>query len=259
MQELHINSINQVTSYGISCPIVIKAEDNNTYVLKTRNDGILLDKVDYAIFMETLSYKLFNKFGIENIPEIIYLIIDDDFIEDAEFKYASSKDEREQVALANIKASKGLNLGVKWIENTEKYIGKDFTKKFIKETINNDGYIMNSDRNENNPNILYCRDDKQKYLIDFGGAFETLDVFYSIEDDNVLFELPNYYSKFCYDNDYLLLNEINTVSTTQNQISKDEIIELIEELPDEWKPHKVKDEIAYIISQRVGNKEIFKR
>ena len=49
------------------------------------------------------------------------------------------------------------------------------------------------------------------------------------------------------------------MTTIKNKISKAEIDELIDELPIDWEPHKLKDEIAYIISQRVGNKEIFKQ
>ena len=258
MQKLHIDEIKEVVSYGNSCPIKVKAEDGNTYVLKTRLDGTLSDKVDYAIFMETLSYKLLNKFRFINIPQIEYLIIDDEFISDAETKFGNSQNEREQVALANIKASKGLNLGVKWIKNSEKFIGDDLSKILKKETINYDGYIMNSDRNEDNPNILFCRDDNKKYLIDFGGAFEMLMAFYVIEGDTALFEIPKYYNKYCFDNDYLLLTDIADIPVISNQISKEEMIELIDELPEEWKPQKLKEEIADIISQRVGNKDIFK-
>ena len=86
MQELYINEIKDVTSYGNSCPVIIKAEDNNTYVLKTRDDGTLADKVDYGIFIETLSYKLLQKFDFKQIPEIVYLKVDDDFIVDAKVK-----------------------------------------------------------------------------------------------------------------------------------------------------------------------------
>lgn len=258
MQELYINKIEKVTEYGNSCPIIVKAEDNNTYVLKTRLDGTLADKVDYGIFMETLSYKLLNRFGFTNIPKIEYLIIDDDFIDDAEYKFKDSTCEREQIALANIKASKGLNLGIKWIDNSEKFIGEELSNKLKKETINYDGYIMNSDRNKSNPNILYCRNDNKKYLIDFGGAFEMLMAFYIIEGDNALFEIPKLYDKFCFNDDYLLLDDVTDVTVMHNKISKDEMVELIDELPLQWEPQKIKEEIAYIISQRVGNKEIFK-
>ena len=167
MKQLHINEIKDVTEYGNSCPIIIKAEDNHTYVLKTKLDGTLVDKVDYGIFMETLTYKLLKKFGFQNLPEIEYLIIDDDFISDSEYRFGNSKNEREQIALANIKASKGINLGIKWINNSEKYIENNLSQKLKKETINYDAYIMNSDRNKSNPNILFCRDDNKKYLIVF--------------------------------------------------------------------------------------------
>lgn len=259
MKTLYINEIKEVTNYGNSHPIIIKAEDDCVYVLKTKADGTLEDKADYGIFIETLSYKLLQKFGFTNIPEIVYLIIDDDFIEDAKVKFEASKNDRDQVAFRNILASKGLNLGIKWINNSEKFIGTDLGKTLTKETINYDGYIMNSDRNQSNPNILFCRDDNKKYLIDFAGAFEMLLAFYTIEDDNAIFDVPEFYNKFCFDDDYLLNADIASVSVMNKKITKDEMMILIDELPEEWAPHKFKDEIAYIIAQRVGNKEIFKR
>ena len=257
MNELYINEIKDVTSYGNSCPIIIKAEDNNTYVLKTRRDGTLLNRDDYGIFMEVLSYKLLQKFGFKQIAQIVYLIIDDDFIEDAKYKFENSKLEREQVALENIKNSKGLNLGVKWINNSEKYMGEVLSKDFKKETINYDGYIMNSDKEKGNPNILYCRDDRKNYLIDFGGAFEMLTASDNIEGDNALFEIPKYYDKFCFDKRYLLLEDIPNTATIKNKIHKSEILQLISEIPNDWQLHKIRNEIADILSQRIGNKEIF--
>jgi len=259
MQELYINEIKDVTSYGNSCPVVVKAEDNNTYVLKTRDDGTLADKVDYGIFIETLSYKLLQKFDFKQIPEIVYLKIDDDFIVDAKAKFENSSNEREQVALRNIINSKGLNLGVKWINNSEKFIGSSLTKQMEKETINYDGYIMNSDRNKSNPNILHCKDDNKNYLIDFGGAFEMLSSFYDIEGDNALFEMPLFYNKFCFDDDYLLGDKINSVVKMNKKLSYDEVLALIDELPSEWNPQNIKDEIAFILTQRIGNREIFTR
>lgn len=257
MNELYINEIKDVTSYGNSCPIIIKAEDNNTYVLKTRRDGTLLNRDDYGIFMEVLTYKLLQKFDFKNIPQIVYLIIDDDFIEDAKYKFENSLNEREQVALENIKNSKGLNLGVKWINNSEKYMGEVLGKDFKKETINYDGYIMNSDKEIDNPNILYCKDDRKNYLIDFGGAFEMLMAFDNIEGNNALFEIPKYYDKFCLDKRYLFFDDIHTTPTIKNKVHKNEILEIISEIPIKWQPHKIKDEIADILSQRIGNKEIF--
>jgi hypothetical protein len=258
MEKLYINEIKDVTSYGNSCPIIIKAEDNNTYVLKTRRDGTLLNRDDYGIFMEVLTYKLLNKFGFKNISKIVYLIIDDDLIEDAKYKFENSTNEREQVALQNIINSKGLNLGVRWIDNSEKYMGDTLSQKFQKATINYDGYIMNSDKCIDNPNILYCKDNNKHYLIDFGGAFEMLIAFDNVEGDNALFEIPQYYNKFCFDSDYLLYDKICTIPKIKNNISKDEILKLIDEIPNEWQTHNIKESIADIISQRVGNKEIFR-
>ena len=96
--------------------------------------------------------------------------------------------------------------------------------------------------------MTYPRIIVRKYLIDFGGAFEMLVAFYIIEKDTALFEIPKFYNKFCFNDDYLLLDEVNGVTTIKNKISKAEIDELIDELPIDWEPHKLKDEIAHIIS-----------
>jgi hypothetical protein len=237
-------------------PIIIKADDNNIYVLKTRFDGILADKKDYGIFIETLTYKLLQSFNFKNIPEIVYLIIDDIFLEDAESKFINSKNERELEALSNIKNSKGLNLGIKWIHNSEKY-NKKLLKDLLQKSINYDGYIMNSDRNVSNPNMLFSQSEKKIYLIDFAGAFEMLMAFDDIKNES--FDISKFFDKFTFDNDYLFFQETKSILSLKNRVSKEDILKLIDELPKDWQPHQFKDRIAEIISERVGNKRIFRQ
>jgi len=170
MKQLHINEFVAVTPYGASCPVVVKADDNNTYVLKTRyqsnlsldDNGVAEILKDCSVYIETLSYLLLQEFGFEYIPEIVYLTIDDDAVEDAKFRFLDSTNDREQMALVNIQNSKGLNLGVKWIENSEGAFDKfDSIPKNIREmAINHDAYVLNVDRHESNPNILHSKDNK---------------------------------------------------------------------------------------------------
>lgn len=256
LPRLNIDEFLQVTEEGNSCPVIIRASDGKEYVLKTRRDGTLEDKNDYGIFIETLSYLILQSFGFTNIPQIVILDIDDCAIEDAKFRFDNSDNEREQVALANIINSHGYNLGVEWIDKCEIMTSLPSTS-FLSDTINFDAWLMNADRTPKNPNILYCVSDFKHYLIDFGGAFEQLFAFYQIESDNALFEIPKFYNKYCFDDKYLFYSSLTSIKKRKAAKTKDEILALIKQMPKEWAPHKISEDIADIISQRIGRKDIY--
>jgi len=141
---------------------------------------------DCGIYIETLSYLLLQKFDFEYIPEIVYINIDEDALKDASCHFSSSSNKREQMALKNIENSKGLNLGVKWIANSEGAFQKfeSIPKNIRTMAINYDAYVMNVDRDETNPNILFSKDTNKFYLIDFGNAFDSLAVFEDLYKNN---------------------------------------------------------------------------
>lgn len=265
MQQLHINEFINVTPYGASCPVVVKADDNNTYVLKTRyqsnlsldDNGVAEVLKDCSVYIETLSYLLLQEFGFEYIPEIVYLVIDDDALGDAKIRFKDTS-EREQMALENIQNSKRLNLGVWWIENSEGAFDKfDAIPKKIREmAINHDAYVMNVDRHESNPNILFSKDNNKFYLIDFGNAFDTLNVFddlYKKDGANIV----QWFDKYIFDMHYLFFNEIDSVLKYTKRFSQDEILEIMSRIPSDWKSVEENQKIAEILSRRIGNKEIF--
>jgi len=257
MQQLHINEFINITDYGASCPIVVKADDNNTYVLKTRyqsnlsldDNGIAEILKDCSVYIETLSYLLLQEFGFDYIPEIVYLVIDDDAVEDAKFCFKDAS-EREQVALENIQNSKGLNLGVRWIENSEGAFNKfDAIPKKIREmAINHDAYVMNVDRDKSNPNILFSKDNNKFYLIDFGNAFDTLSFFDDLHKSSTA-NISQWFDKYIFDMHYLFFNEIDSVVKYTKRFSQDEILEIISHLPSEWKLNEQNQKIAEILSK----------
>jgi len=265
MQQLHINEFINVTPYGASCPVIVKADDNNTYVLKTRyqsnlsldDNGVAEMLKDCSVYIETLSYLLLQEFGFEYMPEIVYLVIDDDALEDAQFRFKDAN-EREQMALDNIQNSKGLNLGVRWIENSEGAFDKfeAIPKKIREMAINHDAYVMNVDRDESNPNILFSKDNNKFYLIDFGNAFDTLSVFddlYKQDGANI----AQWFDKYIFDMHYLFFSEVDSVVKYAKSFSHDKIIEIMSQLPSEWKPNEQNQKIAEILSRRIGNREVF--
>lgn len=265
MQQLHINEFINVTPYGASCPIVVKADDNNTYVLKTRyqsnlsldDNGVAEILKDCSVYIETLSYLLLQEFGFEYIPEIVYLVIDDDALEDAQFRFKDTG-KREQMALDNIQNSKGLNLGVRWIENSEGAFDKfaAIPKKIREMAINHDAYVMNVDRHESNPNILFSKDNNKFYLIDFGNAFDSLSVFDDLYENSVA-NITQWFDKYIFDIHYLFFSEIDSVVKYKKRFSQDEILEIMSRLPCDWKPVEENQKIAEILSRRIANKEIF--
>lgn len=111
MEQLYINEFINVTSYGASCPVIIKID------------------------------------------------IDNDAIEDAKSRFGDSNTERDQMALQNIQNSQGLNLGVKWIENSEGAFGtlETLPKKIREMAINHDAYVMNPDRDESNSRTIEAK------------------------------------------------------------------------------------------------------
>lgn len=266
MQQLFVNEYIDVTQYGASCPVVIKASDGNTYVLKTRyqsnlntdENEIASVLLDASIYIESLTYLLLQNIGFEYIPEIALIDIDDSAINDAARKFDISSTQREQMALKNISYSKGLNLGIKWIEDSEGAFSKfeKIPKRLYETAINYDAYVLNVDRDESNPNVLFSKKDNKFYLIDFGNAFEHLSVFediYSDGDSN----LNEVFDKFIFDEYYLFFEHVTKATKYRKTFSQSEILDIMSELPSQWKPNSISDHIAKVLSKRIGNKEIF--
>ncbi len=85
VKPYHIQSIVKDAGFGGTCPIIVRANDKE-YVLKTREDGT--NPKDLGVFNELLSYQLIDHFAMNIAPqEIVYLFIDENFIEMAEIAY----------------------------------------------------------------------------------------------------------------------------------------------------------------------------
>lgn len=266
MQQLFINEYIDVTQFGASCPVIVKASDGDTYVLKTRyqsnlnidEDEIALELLDASIYIEGLTYLLLENIGFEYIPKIVLIDIDDSAIDDAIAKFNVASDQREQMALKNISYSKGLNLGIKWIEDSEGAFSKfeKIPKRLYETAINYDAYVLNVDRDVSNPNVLFSKKDNKFYLIDFGNAFDCLTLFediYNDEDSN----LNELFDKFIFDEYYLFFEHIVKSAKYKKTFSQDEILDIMSVLPMQWKPNSINNHIAKVLSSRIGNKEIF--
>lgn len=203
LETKSISRIVRVMGYGMSCPIHIIADDGKDYILKTKiaqlddDDNIQISAKE--LFTEIFSYIYLYTLGTLHIPRVCLLKVTDETLQLAQ-KFANG-DDRQKQALQNLKHSKGLNLGVAYIENANKSFSvNDFAKDFIRQTINYDARLMNTDRDSGNPNILEDLSGK-KWLIDFGMAFDTLALLDNLTDKTLLLKdesNESYFDKCCF-------------------------------------------------------------
>lgn len=262
----HIQTIVKDAGFGGTSPIIVKA-NNKEYILKTKEDGTLQKSL--GIFNELLSYQLISYLNLNIAPqEIVYLLIDDNFIEMAQIAY--NENIIKQESLENIKNSKGVNLGIEYINNAMDPLNKTVANKtFIKKLAYIDNYIMNCDRTKDNMNILQDKSNLKKYYaIDFGNALV----------DGVLYEKILEDGKECIDiltqgiftncnvtlsKRYFLKENIKKL-VKKGYKNKEDIDtirnilkEIINKFPPEWEPLEYKDCIIEIIALRMKNNKIF--
>lgn len=262
IKRMKIDRIVKVMEYGATCPLHVIAEDKKDYVLKTKqalhgkNDEIEINMKD--LFTEIFSYMYLHELKVDIIPEICFLEIDKDTLKMIN-KFENSSNARERQAYLNISNSLGLNLGVEFIQETEK-VKECYGKKFINKTINYDARLMNSDRSKNNPNII---GDIQgnKWLIDFGLGFDVNNLFDELFSKGALFDNvanEEYFSKCCFDN-YLFDDYRQNASIIKNKLTLDDIRKILKDIPKELnllKNNYEKEALAQIIFQRQSNKGI---
>ncbi|MGZ34991.1 hypothetical protein EBK67_09645, partial [Campylobacter coli] len=208
-----------------------------------------------SLFAELFSYLYLQQIGFENISSIALLKIDDNTIKLADNKLKNGT-QRDKEALENIKKSKGLNLGISYIDKSNKAFSIDLTNNFKNTTCLYDGILMNSDREIKNPNIL-INDLKKLFLIDFGLAFDILKALDIILDDEI--NSNQYFDKNTFDKDYLLFDHLNHIKINKKKLNCQQILDIIDNIPSEWLSltSAQKHALSNMIYKRQGQKAIY--
>lgn len=264
LETKSISRIVRVMGYGMSCPIHIIADDDKDYILKTKivrldDDGNPQISAK-ELFTEIFSYIYLRELDALHIPRVCLLEVTDETLRLAQ-KFANG-DDRQRQALQNLTYSKGLNLGVAYIEDTNKsYSPNDFAKDFIKQTINYDARLMNTDRDLGNPNILEDLSGK-KWLIDFGMAFDTLSLLDNLIDKTRLFnDEPNetYFDKCCFGTYIFDESTRRDTAHIQKALSSHAINDITNYVCDiiDLLDDNSKQCLAQIITKRQSSKRIF--
>lgn len=265
-QIYRIDKIVKDAGFGGTCPIIVQA-NGTEYVLKTKEDGTNTTK-SLGILNEMLAYQLLSVLGYKIAPqEVVYLWIDDNFIEAAEIACREGVIKAE--SLEFIRESEGVNIGVEYLHYAMDPLNTIDNQKFIKDVLHIDNYILNCDRTTDNPNILQDRRHKRKfYAIDFGNALAD-GVAYSkiingeLEDTLQLGKVINCNATLS--GRYLFRNVENPLVKKGRRIKGDivKIRQIIETVFDtfppesEWEPMRHRSQIADIVVHRLKNKNIF--
>lgn len=260
-----INKIHRVMGYGMTCPLHVIADDGKDYILKTRIKTFDSNDKSFAsskeLFAELFSYFYLQALNASYIPNFCLLEVNDETLKLAS-KFANSQDERKIQAYENLKISKGLNLGVEFIPNASKPLSQiNFPQDFKHLAINYDARLMNTDRNEENPNIL--KDTNGRYwLIDFGLALDSLYLLDDLETKTAMFS-PNeiYFDKCCFQNYFFSEIERKNVKHLRSRVDKDELSNIIQKVCEithlletqSWE----QGYLAQIVAQREQSKRIF--
>jgi hypothetical protein len=263
VKPYHIQSVVKDAGFGGTCPIIVRA-NNKEYVLKTREDGT--NPKDLGVFNEALAYQLLNYLGINIAPqEIVYLYIDDDFIDMAQT--ACDEDIIQAESLEYIKESKGFNLGVEYLhyamEPLNEIINND---TFIKDIAHIDNFIMNCDRSKGNINILQDKLDQRKYYaIDFGNALADGICYEKIQNGEANIFINGAYShcNTTLSRRYILKNDTQRLikrgrNIKENMANIRQILaDIIGSFPPDWEPILHKNDIIDVIATRLKSRKIF--
>lgn len=260
-----IDKIVKDAGFGGSCPIIVQA-NGVEYVLKTKEDG--MQPKSLGILNEMLAYQLLSVLGYTIAPqEIVYLWVDDNFIEAAEIACREGVIKAE--SLDYIRESKGVNIGIEYLHYAMDPLNKIDNQKFIKDVLHIDNYILNCDRTTDNPNILQDRRHKRKfYAIDFGNALADGFAYSKIiaSDSKNPLEFGNALNcNVTLSGRYLFRNTVKPLIKRGRNIKGDivKIRQIIETIFDtfptetEWEPMQYRKEIADIVAHRLKNKSIF--
>jgi len=250
VRPYHIQSIVKDAGFGGTRPIIVKANDKE-YVLKTREDGT--NPKDLGVFNELLSYHLIYYYKMNIAPqEIIYLFIDDNFIEMAEVAYRGRIIKEE--SLEYIKESKGFNLGIEYLHNAMEPLNENITNmSFVKDLVHIDNYVMNCDRSQGNINILQDKSDLRRYYaIDFGNALADGKLYEKIlnGDTNILTTGIFNNCNATLSGRYILKEDTKRL-VKRGRRNKEEIStirnileEIVDEFPPDWEPINHKNVIS---------------
>ena len=245
---LYITDILASLPYGNSKPIKIIANNGKRYILKFRKD--YLNGKDRSNTNEYIAYQLIEYFEFTIAPQKLEFIeIDDLAIEMAKSSNISKE------SLNYFIESKGVNLGIEFLDNCEKATREDIhNHRFMKEVKTIDMIMMNPDRDIDNTNILKdITKTNTYYAIDWGLSLDATELYSDVKKRDINNRFMYYQNKLVVDRPEYLFRTTKGFSFVDNKDIEDIIREIINGIPKEWETHFCADIIIDILTSRVQN------
>lgn len=200
---------------GGSLPALADADDGFKYVLKFRGAG----QREKSLISELIGGEIARLLGFK-VPELVFAQLDEAF----------GRSEGDEEIQDLLKGSQGLNLALHFLSGAINYdpVAMAIPSKLSSEIVWLDAFITNVDRSFRNTNMLVWN--KELWLIDHGAAF-LFHHSWSNWENHAKGPFPMI-------KDHVLLPTAGQLDEVNEQfsklISKDDIIRIIDAIPDEW-------------------------
>jgi len=252
---LFIERILESTPYGKSAPIKVVADDGKTYILKFRQD--YLAGMDRSITSELIAYRLIEHFELNIIKQKLELIdIDDIAINLAKDDINLTDKSKEYFS-----KSKGVNIAIEYLEDCEKAEAKNITNKGFQTKVKTiDNILLNSDRTDDNTNILVDLKNRSKYYaIDWGLSFDGAELYRDVKRGDISNRFMSYQIKNTFGGTEYIFKKLDNYHPINEKDIEAIITDIVKEIPREWETQESLSYIIDILSRRVQNPKIINK
>lgn len=248
IKRLEIKDVLETADYGATAPVWVRASDNKIYLLKFRHEQNA--EKDISNFNEFLAFMLMRELGLRIYKYNIAFIT----INESSLRLFSGKVSAESQLNAN--GSLGTNIGILKIDGAQKFTFSDISKmpkSLIKRIANIDNIMMNSDRTQDNTNILYDPKTKKYSPIDFGLSLLSHRVYEKIKNGEQIGEMyMNWTAGDVTKDRYYIFKNQNKLNFNKNYNTIITMIDsILAQCPSEWEVLQYSNEIKQIIAMRI--------
>ena len=212
-----VNAARYVTPLreGGSLPAIIEADDDGMYVLKFRGAG----QGKKALIAELIAGEIARVAGFL-VPELVFVELDPEI----------AKTEPDPEIQDLIRASGGLNLGLDYLPGSVMFdpVAEKLDADLASRIVWFDAYVTNVDRTPRNANMLMWH--RRLWLIDHGAALYFHHAWSDMDQRSK--------DPFRLIKEHILLPFATQIELADNAMTKaitqDEIIRIVDLVPDEW-------------------------
>lgn len=223
MEYIYATRYIRTITTGLSKPVVLKANDNNEYVVKFVTENYSKNKV---LINDIICSRLAKKVGIF-VPNVEKLYIPEILINVDDVLKARG-------------VTEGLHFASLYYKNTVGFLGESLLKNIVKidqipKIIAFDLWVGNDDRANNPGNLLFTTEQNSRVIaIDYGNSFNGPDWdSFDLNDDIIMppfdGEVYSCLKKYIIGN-----NPFDEICNKIEAISYGEIQECIDEVPEPW-------------------------